>query len=52
MKNIHLHIDKEMFYKMKQDKDALEAKIGISITWENYVIKLFKLNGGSKNDRR
>ena len=52
VKNIILHLNDKMFFLMSQDKAKKETEAGMELTWENNVIKLFKLNGGSKHDRR
>jgi len=43
MKNIQLHLDEKMFYKMKKHKADIEAKYGIAMTWEHYTKYLFGL---------
>jgi len=41
VKNIILHLDDKMFYKMKKHKAYQEAKDGAPLTWENYIRYLF-----------
>jgi len=41
MKNIHLHIDKAFFNKMKKDKLNREIKLNTKFTWEEYIEILF-----------
>jgi hypothetical protein len=43
MKNIQLHLEEKMFYKMKKHKAEVEAKNGISMSWETYTKYLFGL---------
>jgi len=43
VKHIILHLDDQMFYKLKKHKDIQEAKYGVPLTWENYVRYLFNI---------
>ena len=51
MKNIHLHVDDELFYRMKHDKLLRERKSKIMMTWEEYVKMLFGFNRNEKEVR-
>jgi hypothetical protein len=51
VKNIILHLDKEFFFKLKEDKVKREKEANCSLTWEVYVALLFgqtKLTGGKR----
>ena len=55
MKNIILHLDDKLFYKMKHHKDILELDAEEKITWEDYIEILFgfkKLKGGNNGTRK
>jgi len=41
MKNILLHLDEKLFYKLKKDKMIREQIKGEIITWENYLKLIF-----------
>jgi len=43
VKSILLNVDKEFFFKLKEDKAKVEKKYGIPLTWENYIKHLFNL---------
>ena len=44
MRNIQLHIDDNMFHKMKLDKVKLEKDYKKNLTWEKYIEILFGFN--------
>jgi len=44
MKNIILHLDEKLFFKIKADKLVRERKIGMMMTWEEYMKLLFGFN--------
>ena len=43
VKNIILHVDDKMFFKMREHKAELEAQEELTLTWEEYIEALFDL---------
>ena len=41
MKTILLKLDREFFYKMKDDKSEKEKKTGMRMSWEDYIKLIF-----------
>jgi hypothetical protein len=50
VKNIHLHLDEEFFFKLSEDKARREKGLNKFLTWEIYIALLFGL--AKANDRR